>query len=379
MKKLSILFTTALLFFFACQKDAPAPTADKPSDPKMAAIESRLAKALAVADALLADKDDAAADRNNVTLPAGSVNGLAAAIAAAGPGGKVTVACGNHYESGTVEITFPVKIVGQSGATIKFSGLPDPVSVPGLTSLVPALFVHGAADVKISGLKLKTSGGDAVCGILLQDAPNAKLLDNDISHFQFPVYLAGADNGKISNNDIQGLGSGFAGGFQYGITVADGAAVLIADNKVSQFGTGIFSCHKDGSVLRNTLNDNTVGILLCTSPAVFELPDGSISGAAESSNHYLVSKNEADGNLWGYLVIDGAFDNVLFKNKASNSGLYDIELAGETSRFGVLSPTSSNSTVVSNGNLNNVLIKDCAPGSVIIGGTLVDTNADPCF
>ncbi len=161
--------------------------------------------------------------------------------------------------------------------------------------------------------------------------------------------------------------------------MADGESVLIADNEISQFGSGIFPCHKDGEALRNEMNDNVIGILLCTSPALFELPDGSISGAVESSNHWLLSKNESNGNTWGYLVIDGAFDNVLFKNKASNNALYDIELAGESLRFGFLTPTSLNSTVVSNGNLNGVIIKDCAPGSVIIGGTLVDNNVDPCF
>lgn len=378
MKKLSLLLFAAMLLLFACQKDNP-PTADNPTDPKLAAIEARLAKALAEADALLAEKEDGADDRANVTLPAGSTNGLAAAIAAAGPGGKVTVASGNHYESGTVEITFPVKIVGQSGAVMIFSGLPAAVSAPGLTGLDPAFYVNGADDVKISGLKIKTSGGDAICGILLQDAPDAKILDNKLTNFQFPIYLAGADDAKISDNDIQGLGSGFAGGFQYGITVAEGASVLIADNEVSQCGSGIFPCHTNGEALRNNINDNVVGILLCTSPALFELPDGSISGAVESSNLWLLSNNEANGNTWGYLVIDGAFDNVLFKNQASNSALYDIELAGESSRFGFPMPTSMNSTVISNGNLNHIIIKDCAPGSVIIGGTLVDTNADPCF
>ncbi|MCB0574822.1 MAG: right-handed parallel beta-helix repeat-containing protein [Saprospiraceae bacterium] len=378
MKKLSLLLFAVLLLHFACRKDT-SPTAKNPADAKIAAIESRVVKAFANADALLADQESEVSNRANVTLPAGSVNGLSAAIAAAGPGGKVTVACGNHLESGTVEIIFPVKIVGQQGAVLEFTGLPAAVSAPGLTSLVPAFHVNGAADVKISGLEIKASGGGAICGILLQDAPGTKLLNNDLENFQFPVYVAGADDAKISNNTIEGLGAGFAGGFQYGITVAKGISVLIADNEVSQCGTGIFSCHKDGTVLRNILNSNIVGVLLCTSPPLFELPDGTISGAEESSNHYLVSKNETFDNTWGYLVIDGAFDNVLFKNNASNSVLYDIELAGETSRFGVPSPTSLNSTVISNGNLNYITIKDCAPGSVIIGGTLVDTNLDPCF
>ncbi|MBK8193782.1 MAG: right-handed parallel beta-helix repeat-containing protein [Lewinellaceae bacterium] len=370
MKKLSILFTTALLFFFACQKDAPAPTADKPSDPKMAAIESRLAKALAVADALLADKDDAAADRNNVTLPAGSVNGLAAAIAAAGPGGKVTVACGNHYESGTVEITFPVKIVGQSGAVFHWSGLQpaDPEQV----RQDPAIYAKNTNDVTIKKLEFRAESGGLRTCILLENVPDAKIQDNKIYEFQMGIICVNVDNAKISKNYLDGPGTGL------GIGVVSGAFMLIADNEVFDFDFPIFPSGSYSDVVRNKTHQAFFGIILCQLDV--DMPDGINIEGPVSTNHFLFSKNESYNCAWGIIAIDGAFDNVLFKNNTHDNSTYDIELVGESDRFGPPAmPTSSNTTVVSNGNLNNVLIKDCAPGSVIIGGTLVDTNADPCF
>ena len=369
MKKLSILLTAATLLLFACQKD-PAPTADKPDDPKLAAIEARLARALAEADALLADKDEGADDRANVTLPAGSNNGLAAAILAAGPGGKVTVACGNHYESGTVEITFPVKIVGQSGAVFHWSGL-DPAD-PEVYLTDPAIYAINTSNVTIKGLEIRSVSGGASTCFLLENVPNAKIQNNEIYEFQFPIMCVGVDNAKISGNYLDG--PGFGGG----IFVVSGVSVLIADNEAFAFDFPIFPSDGPGDVVRNKVHQAFFGISLCDLDV--EMPDGRVIDAPVSTNNYLFAKNESYDNAWGYIVIDGSFDNVLFKNKAYNNSTYDIELVGVTERFGPPAlPTSSNTTVVSNGNLNNVLIKDCAPGSVIIGGTLVDTNADPCF
>ena len=54
-----------------------------------------------------------------LTLPAGSVDQLAAAIAEAGPGGEVVLAAGIHKISGTVIVDIPVSIVGEDGAILK--------------------------------------------------------------------------------------------------------------------------------------------------------------------------------------------------------------------------------------------------------------------
>ncbi|GJM31158.1 MAG: hypothetical protein DHS20C18_01590 [Saprospiraceae bacterium] len=334
------------------------------------AIEARLDQALAAADALLADQDEGLDFRTKVTLPAGSVNGLAAAIAAAGPGGKVTVACGNHYESGTVNITFPVRIIGEPGAVFLWSGL-DPAD-PEQTQQDPAIYAKNTSDLKIKGLEFRGGNGGLRACMLLENVPNSKILKNKITGFQSSITGLNVDNAKISGNYLEGLG------FGGGILILSGASVLISDNEVFAFTFPIFPSGGPGVVVRNKMHQGFFGIILCTLD--IDLPDGTNVEAPDATNHYLVSKNESYNNAWGYIVIDGAFDNVLFKNKAFNNSVYDIELVGESDRFGPPTlPTSSNTTVVSNGNFNNITIKDCAPGSVIIGGTLVDTNADPCY
>ena len=77
------------------------------------------------------------------------------------------------------------------------------------------------------------------------------------------------------------------------------------------------------------------------------------------------------------LVIDGANQNYLVNNKAGNNGRYDIELAGDSERFGFFTPTSRETTV-DTGKYPDLTIKVCSVDDTVIGGQLVDTTADPC-
>ena len=63
-----------------------------------------------------------------VTLAAGSVDGLAAAIAEAGPGGKVIIEAGLHRESGSVLINSPVSLIGEPNAIIESTTPTDPMA-----------------------------------------------------------------------------------------------------------------------------------------------------------------------------------------------------------------------------------------------------------
>ena len=274
MKQLSYLLSTVLFLFFACQKEQQA--TEKNQDPKITALEARVAQALAEADAVLNEARQTADSRANVTLPAGSNNGLAAAIAAAGPNGKVTVAAGLHYETGTVTISFPVKIIGQPGAVFEWSGLSAPDATPPI-QLDPALHVKNANQVTIQGIKIDPGSGGAKNAILLDNSHHAKILSNTLLKFQLAVVTGNADHAKIIGNTVTGVGPAFPG-FAWSIVNIDGNHNLITDNDVSDSPVGIF-----------------VG-------------------------------DEA-GNVWGYLAIDNAFENTIFKNAAANNSLYDIECA----------------------------------------------------
>ena len=69
----------------------------------------------------LVNQSDFTGERKVVDLPAGSVNGLQAAIEEAGPNGIVNVKSGLHIEDVTVTVNFTVQIIGEEGAVIESS------------------------------------------------------------------------------------------------------------------------------------------------------------------------------------------------------------------------------------------------------------------
>jgi hypothetical protein len=76
-------------------------------------------------------------------------------------------------------------------------------------------------------------------------------------------------------------------------------------------------------------------------------------------------------------VIDGANRNTLSNNAASSNSAYNIELAGDSLRFGFLTPMSFENTLHVGGD-RGLVIKDCGQNNRILGNaTLVDTSADP--
>ena len=127
------------------------------------------------------------------------------------------------------------------------------------------------------------------------------------------------------------------------------------------------------------MTGNFVGLILCDVPDGNFLISGGDAGSSSPANGWDVRNNTATFNLWGYLVIDGSNNNRISSNEASNNDAYDMELTGDTYRFGYLSPSSYENTV-NVGGYHNLVIKDCGQKNKIIGSAqIVDTSADPCY
>jgi hypothetical protein len=104
--------------------------------------------------------------RGTIVVPAGSVDALEAAVAAAGTGGVVIVKPGLHSESETVTVSHRVSIVGLPGAAVQVDTQPS-TETQGV--LEPALYVVGAPGTWISGLEITPTGalggtGGPSCG-----------------------------------------------------------------------------------------------------------------------------------------------------------------------------------------------------------------------
>jgi hypothetical protein len=105
-------------------------------------------------------------------------------------------------------------------------------------------------------------------------------------------------------------------------------------------------------------------------------------GGCESRHLALAEGNVSTGNAWGYEVIDGSHENLLVNNAAANNSEYDIELAGDTTRYAPFPPVAlaSYNNLVVVGSHKGLVVKNCGNNNVIRGQvTLVDNSTDPCF
>ena len=115
---------------------------------------------------------------------------------------------------------------------------------------------------------------------------------------------------------------------------------------------------------------------LCNVPRGYILPSGEVIGSLVPGAYWKVRNNTSTDNFTtGYLIIDGANNNVLENNKAARNGTYDVELTGDSYRYGFLTPKCFNNTV-------NVMagqtVKNCGVNNSVNGGNLVNNATDPC-
>ncbi len=382
----SILALTASLILGGCSQEHPAPLTEPESSQEVKhPLEERARPLIIEMDVLddIANADDGGighwTEGNLVELPAGSADALAGAIATVGDGGIVLVKSGLHTESDGVTIANAVRIVGEPGAVMQIGSDPY-TSYP--ATLDPALHVTGVSGrVVIWGLEMIPAAEIGGVAILVEDSPVAVIGKNNITGFQVGIWTHHGDNAKIYGNVIQTTNAWQTGKVPeaFGITIANGDDVGLKDNDISSALFGVWLCDGGAVYKTNNTHDNLIGFILCKVPsgALF-LPGGEDAGSENSGHHCLVMGNKSTDNLAnGYLVIDGAYDNVLLNNRASANGTYDIELAGDSYRFGFLTPSCYDNVAIVGD--NSLIVKDCGNNNTVVGGTLVDNDLDPCY
>jgi len=316
--------------------------------------------------------------RNPVIVPAGSVDALAGAIEEAGTGGTVVLASGDHTENQTLVINTRVRIVGEADVNLIFPNVNPPMDIP--KEIVPAIHIRDASRVWLRNFTISTGSSEASrYGVVIQDAPQTRLQKLTITGFQDGILIDGGDESQILNNTLIGVLDQFPDLVLWGIANSTGQDVTIFNNNVSNFAVGIFFSDANGLAYSNIVSGGTIGFIWCTVPAWQNYPNGDFVSAASPANAWVGFRNTVASSVFNYLIIDGATNSVAIQNSSIDAILYDYEIAGESERFGFITPTSSNSLVVANGAVSDVNIKDCTGDNTIIGGNLVDTAVDPCF
>lgn len=302
-----------------------------------------------------------------VVVPAGSVDALAAAITEAGPGGEVVLAAGLHKISGTVMVDIPVSIVGEDGAMLESSNSTTDEGVKA------ALHILGADRARIENLIIQTPADANVAanaGIVIESAADVQIVDNQITGHTNGILVERGDRAILKGNVVQTT--------KDGIVLINGSDVSIQDNWVSCTRFGIWIGSERADITGNTMQGNYIGLLLC-SPRSFII-SGEVRSTDTPATECMVYQNHAFDNAWGYLVFDGAFNNLLMNNSAAFNSSYDIELGGESERFGIVTPTTSDNTVIQGLKYAGLKVKVCGNNNRAQGHVnLVDNAADPCF
>ena len=385
MRKITfVLFFLPFLFFIGCQKDLSTQEAVQP---KIQADQSQYyeptKELLASYDALRTPPSlgtRAACDW--VEIPAGSTDALANAINSACEGGVIYLKAGIHTENKPITVTKSLKIVGASGAILRVkSSLSLSDTVNNNTPVNPAIHFFNAPRSLFQDVEIQTIGNtDGSTALLFENSHESAVMRCKMSKFQYTVMVEKSDRMAIMGNTIVATSAWQTGavGDASGIVIVNGKSAYISDNNVSNSLFGIWPCDEWGTCERNNTHGNLIGIILCNVPAgSYLLPSGRAVGAQIPTKNCKVRNNNSTDNQWGYLVIDGANNNLLENNNAARNAAYDIELTTDTYRFGFFTPLAFDNTV-NVGSFTHIRIKDCGRNNKINGGIKINTVTDPC-
>jgi nitrous oxidase accessory protein NosD len=265
-------------------------------------------------------------------------------------------------------VDIAVSIVGENGAILESANAsPD-------EGVKAALHIRGADGARIENLIIQTPADANVVaantGIVIENASDVQIVDNQITGHTNGVLIEHGDRAILKGNLVQTT--------QDGIVLINGSDVSIQDNFASCTRFGIWIGSKRADITGNTMQGNTIGLLLC-SPRNFII-SGEPRSTETPATECMVYENYAFDNAWGYLVFDGAFNNLLMNNAAAFNTSYDIELGGESERFGIVTPTTSDNTVIQGLKYKGLKVKVCGINNQAMGHVdLVDNAADPCF
>lgn len=378
IKPLPLAAMAILMLAGGCSRQAPLSPAATPEDEVASVDLSELRRIETAVQLPWSTRGDDERRSRVVSVPAGSSDALAGAIASAGPRGLVVLRAGVHHESGQIEITTPVTIVGEPGAVLE-SQIPTwPVASP---TLQAALWVH-TIGFAIRGVELRPAGGIGGTAVLLDYADGAAVFQNNIHDFQYGVLVQGSDRVRIFDNRISATTAWLSDPNvpeAHGIVNINGVGTILARNTVSNATFGIWACDRSGLAFANTTSGNLIGLILCKVPASsYPLPDGDLVGAFSSAANWLAQSNVSFGNFsTGILIIDGANSNRVISNDSHDNGGYAVEFTADTFRFGFLTPASFNNVFVA-GAFPAIQVKNCGNGNRIFGGQLVDNSLEPC-
>lgn len=312
---------------------------------------------------------------NDIFIPAGSSNALAAAIASAQSGDVIVLGRGDHTQDGTITISKCVHIRG-AGANLIFKNAAINTTTFALGAGLH--FKKGSETSTIRGIHFKTTDQLPGVAIFIDQVEQIRILDNEFSNWHTSIFLYNSIYSTIWRNNIHANRLWMQGVLPsaFGIVLSDGHHNLIMLNEVDGGLFGIWTGGAQGTDFHNTTKECLYGQILCKVPAGSFASSGTVVNTKTTTSHWLCNYNNSYNNIAaGYLVIDEAHHNIMEHNKSTGNGTYDIELTGDSHRFGFLTPKSAFNSVYA---YPGQKVKDCGDQNRVYGGIRVDTSLDPC-
>lgn len=311
-----------------------------------------------------------------VEVAAGSIDAIEAAVQEAGVGGTVVLKAGDHVVNGRARIEHRINLIGEDGATLILNH--------GGTTMLPetmdrGLQLLGASRSIIKNVSFVAGGDIALSALYIYNSDRVVVRENTFHNFELSISVNQSDFVHIAKNKIVGNSTWQTGGPSVlGVTVINGRSANVVDNDISNCVFGIWCCDKGGVSWGNLCYGNLYGQIVCKVPEGSAVDDDGNGIFAEyPGNHWLVAMNRSPNNFYGgIVVIDGANHNVLLANTGGGNGAVDVDLVGDSERFGFFTPTSIKNRVYS---FNDQTIKDCGENNIVNGGILVDDATLPCL
>jgi hypothetical protein len=315
-----------------------------------------------------------------IVVPANSQNTLAQAIQSAGVGGTVFLEPGLHTESTPITIKTPVTLIGEEGTILKIkvqSATLETATIPNIMPIYPALHVMNAPQTVLINIEFQPFDQEGGTAILFQNTPMGGAISCSFKNFQNTVVVESAPKSTFINNRIiASPQSKKEPGLHTGFMIINGQNTYIGDNQVELCKDAIFVSDKYGTVTRNILRDNNVGVSLSSVyPNSMRLPNNYLTGSLYPAYSYQVNNNLVTGVQVAYMLSNAANTNYFTNNQSTNCTSYDFELLGNTNRTGFYMPETFNNRIAAQ---QSQKIKDCGNLNTIYGGTLINKSADPC-
>lgn len=380
MRPFTLLLLSTLFMFTACVKEDVSPgigevgIADGLGEGALAEIYEAETNVTAEIATILAETEGKS---SVITIPAGSVDAIATALAKVDRNGIIRLASGDHTQNGTLLIDKTVTILGAPGARLLISGVaPFPTVAD---RIVPGIHVIKAERVRIRNVELVPVGGQGGTAILVQNAPYTFISRVVAKDWQNGVIAEQSQRLYVERSEFVGSSQwqGDPNFPVFGVVVVNGPVATIHNNTFQNQVFAVWACDKRGRLSYNKFAGNYNGIELCKVPVSFPLPNGDVVGSEFPATSWLVYHNQTNNNFNnGFEVIDGANNCLLVNNVSHDNGGLDYEFAGPTERYGFPAPTSSRNRAYLQADSR---WKDCGEGNRVRRGVEVSTADSPCF